>query len=387
VTEFGRCEAHSEAKACVECPGCSAALCSQCLQKSVFCGSCRKEKFHHQLFWALGLMIGITLVTSVGYSLSSRGLRQSKIYQVTQQSREALEKTPCDRAAGVELTRSLYLSGSYADAIRESDSFLQRCGHMDTIRQIKHQSHEAISQWTQAIEEMDKLIEQSPEDASYWGWRGMDYESLGQWEKAIENYEKALALQPNLGDVPMNLASAYEKVQKHCRAAEVLQALVARYPEVSNAEDIFSRVKLLSDQGSCPGGRSKTSDNKTVVLFRPGSKSISLTAKFNGKKTGEVLLDTGASYVSISAKTAAKLGIAWKRLQVVNLQTASGKTQGWMTTAPSIEVNGLKADNVPVVVLDDGMDSPSLLGLSFLSRFHYEINHKKGQLIIHSQAY
>ena len=90
--------------------------------------------------------------------------------------------------------------------------------------------------------------------------------------------------------------------------------------------------------------------------------------------TGLFILDTGASFVSVTKSFANRARLSTDREDVVTLQTANGLTEGVLASASSIQVGNAYSTFVPVVVVDDAKlgteDGVSgLLGMSFLSRF------------------
>lgn len=93
-------------------------------------------------------------------------------------------------------------------------------------------------------------------------------------------------------------------------------------------------------------------------------------AEINGI-AGSFLIDTGASFVTLSPSFAAKAKPTYIKAGPVELQTANGNANGTLATVDLITLSGLSAAGVPTVVaskqLGDGIDG--LLGMSFLSRF------------------
>ena len=90
--------------------------------------------------------------------------------------------------------------------------------------------------------------------------------------------------------------------------------------------------------------------------------------------TGLFVLDTGASFVSVTKSFANKAKLSADIKDEVTLQTANGLADGLLATANSIQVGNAYSTFVPVVVVDDAKlgseDGVSgLLGMSFLSRF------------------
>ncbi|MBU1425383.1 MAG: retroviral-like aspartic protease family protein [Gammaproteobacteria bacterium] len=117
-----------------------------------------------------------------------------------------------------------------------------------------------------------------------------------------------------------------------------------------------------------------------VRLERDLSGHYRAEAYINGVKT-TVLVDTGATDVSISRQFADKLGI--QSIAAIRTQTANGATVGYMTRLNSVKLGGIEANDVAATIVDDpGEDM--LLGMSFLNRMDVRLN--KGIMTIRSSA-
>jgi aspartyl protease family protein len=94
-----------------------------------------------------------------------------------------------------------------------------------------------------------------------------------------------------------------------------------------------------------------------------------------------LVVDTGASVVVLSAGDAARLGIAWRDAPRANMQTANGRNIGYHVKIASIRVGGIELRNVDGVVLEQGLGSYGLLGMSFLNRLEMRREGEKMELI------
>lgn len=85
------------------------------------------------------------------------------------------------------------------------------------------------------------------------------------------------------------------------------------------------------------------------------------------------LVDTGATSVVLTASDARMIGIDPRDLpRRASVMTAAGKVDAGVVTLGRIEIEGLRADDVDAVVMDDSLQH-SLLGMSFLNEFsHWE---------------
>jgi aspartyl protease family protein len=103
------------------------------------------------------------------------------------------------------------------------------------------------------------------------------------------------------------------------------------------------------------------------------------------KETAAFVVDTGATYVTLSRKLADRLHLDLGNCPKRELQTANGKREGLFVILPSIAVEGLSTRRVPAVVIDDlGPGVDGLLGQSFLSRF--EMKQARGVMELSPRA-
>ena len=92
------------------------------------------------------------------------------------------------------------------------------------------------------------------------------------------------------------------------------------------------------------------------------------TAYVNGQPL-PVLVDTGASYVSMSSEYARRIGVDLRGGQRVALQTANGRIEAWRVNLASVRVGDITLYNVDGIVADAGSDVTGMpvLGMSFLN--------------------
>ena len=93
------------------------------------------------------------------------------------------------------------------------------------------------------------------------------------------------------------------------------------------------------------------------------------------------VVDTGASVVVLSGADAARLGLDWRKGPRGNMQTANGPTTGYFVKIDRIRVGGIELRNVDGVVVEQGLGSFGLLGMSFLNRVEMRRDGEKMELI------
>ncbi len=120
----------------------------------------------------------------------------------------------------------------------------------------------------------------------------------------------------------------------------------------------------------------------SVPLIRAGSAFL-VRAMVNGRREALFYVDTGASVTTISTGLARDLGISpGAGAPTMTLVTASGTIQVPVASVESIQVGGIDARDVQVAVFDlpGSSQVAGLLGNSFLSRFHMQLDPVQGVL-------
>jgi aspartyl protease family protein len=93
------------------------------------------------------------------------------------------------------------------------------------------------------------------------------------------------------------------------------------------------------------------------------------------------MIDTGASVIALRAQDAARLGIRpAARDFTARVSTANGVVYAAPTELASVELGGILVHNVAAIVLPDEALAQNLLGMSFLSRIHWQ--YQGGRLIL-----
>ncbi len=101
-----------------------------------------------------------------------------------------------------------------------------------------------------------------------------------------------------------------------------------------------------------------------------------------GKKATRMVVDSGASMITMPAKTATELGIDVPLdASPMKLVLADGSSiDGRHVVLPRVRIGEFEAENVAAAVLDAGNKAEPLLGMSFLGNFKFEIDKAKRSL-------
>lgn len=118
-------------------------------------------------------------------------------------------------------------------------------------------------------------------------------------------------------------------------------------------------------------------DQTPVTLERNAQGHFVAPGEVDGKAV-TFLIDTGATYVSLSRTLARTLQI--EPGPEVMFTTANGRVSGNLTTLESVRLGGLTARQVPGSIHAGIGDDVVLLGMSFLGRFDIQI--RGSQMIV-----
>ena len=193
-----------------------------------------------------------------------------------------------------------------------------------------------------ALEKFIEAVDRAPRDPQRWWYVAESYRLLGDPSAAAHAYRQILQLAPQ-----SPLATA---------ARQALEAL---------GEPALATVQ---------------------VPFQKRGTSVLLPGKVNGQPVGYFILDTGATFTSLSGLVANRLGISTSGSSV-RLATASGVIQAPLAVLDELDIGGAVARHVPAVIHDLPNMPPSvagLLGLSFLERFRVNLDLNSGVLLFQS---
>ena len=123
--------------------------------------------------------------------------------------------------------------------------------------------------------------------------------------------------------------------------------------------------------------------DKASIQFQRRGDLMVVKATLNGKFPVSFVVDTGASYTTISQAAAQAAGIQLpENPTVLSFHTANGVIQAPLGTLRSMEIGGLELKDVTVAIHDIFPDAAisGLLGQNFLSQFRLEIDGRSGLL-------
>jgi aspartyl protease family protein len=116
------------------------------------------------------------------------------------------------------------------------------------------------------------------------------------------------------------------------------------------------------------GGSAGGEAGGTRVVLSAGSGGHFITqGQINGRAV-QLVVDTGATMVSLSVADAERVGLNYKTGQAVQMSTANGVVPGWRLKLASVRIGDVVVYDVDAIVSSGAMPYV-LLGNSFLARF------------------
>jgi len=143
--------------------------------------------------------------------------------------------------------------------------------------------------------------------------------------------------------------------------------------------EIGGRRETLTIGQSIAGQRS-TAGRQQAVLTSDGRGHFWANAEINGS-SAKVLVDTGATFVSMSNATARRLGINFLQGQRGLTSTANGMVPVYRVTLASMRIGDIQLSNVDASVHEGDSLPVILLGMSFLNRVEMQRDGERMTLI------
>ena len=117
--------------------------------------------------------------------------------------------------------------------------------------------------------------------------------------------------------------------------------------------------------------------NRIVLTAGNGGHFFTL-GQINGK-SAQMVVDTGATAVSMGVSDAQRMGVDYKSGRMVQMSTANGVIPGWVIKLSSVRVGDVSVHGVDAVVSAGSMPYV-LLGNSFLT--HFQMTRTNDQMVL-----
>ena len=296
------------------------------------------------------------------------------------QSRLAqLRREACYTDAIVGFGQALLDAGYPREAANSLRTFVKRCGSASEVLPHAYYGLERINDFSAALEVANELVEAVPASGTARYWRAIAYDRTGQFSLAIVDYMNTVQLigdpKTIFGEVFYKWSRTYAALGRYCDAISPIEMYVSLDPADRRTPQITKIISDYAEQGSCD---KRYATGTTRVPFVGGSAVRTLTVVVNGV-AGNLILDTGATFVSITSQFAFKAKVATESGNQVIMKTVGGKALAEIGYANSVSVGKAEAKGVVIAVHRDdsnpfGNRIDGLLGMSFLSRFNIKLS-------------
>lgn len=225
---------------------------------------------------------------------------------------------------------------------------------------------------------LNQILSREPNHVNAHYYRALVLDNLGRRSAALQEYRYVI----EYGREPSIVAYARERAS----IATVETPPSPRVTRTSSSSIHSSNVVMMASGGANAIVADKVASYPMAVPLKSSRTALILdTVLHNGsrKAQGDFIVDTGATYTSISQELATQLGLDLQQCERVRITTANGRIEVPKVIIASLNVNGLEARNVEATVIPvrPGSSFSGLLGLSFLRQFVVTIDPQAGQLI------
>jgi aspartyl protease family protein len=147
----------------------------------------------------------------------------------------------------------------------------------------------------------------------------------------------------------------------------ILLLLVAGYAYRTELAGVGGRLLGVLAPGVPISGRLAGEADAAVVIVRSMDGHFAVQARADSIPM-TMMVDTGASFVTLTTEDAARIGVDTKALRfTMPIRTANGMIQAAPIVVDKLSVGSIERHNVPALVAPSESLDTSLLGMSFLN--------------------
>jgi aspartyl protease family protein len=300
-------------------------------------------------------------------------------HQQIQSRLEQLSREACYTDAIVGLGRALLDAGYPREAAISSRNFVKRCGNASKVLPLAYTALQKINDYSGALEVANELVEALPANGTFRYWRALAYDRTGMFSLAIVDYMNTVQLfgdqKSIFGDVFYKWAQSYAALGRYCDAISPIEMYISLDPVNRRTPQTTKIISDYAEKGNCDK-RHATGTARVPFTVKSGVRTLSVVVN---NVAGTMILDTGATFVSITPRFADKARVRTESGNQVIMQTVGGKTLADIGYAKSISAGKAVAFGVTTAIIQDdgdpfGKGVDGLLGMSFLSRFNVRLS-------------
>lgn len=289
---------------------------------------------------------------------------------------DQLHREPCDREAIIPLAKLMVDEGYPREGAKSSMKFGERCGYDGNLLEGAYAALTRVGDLTGAVAAANEMVKLDQARGRYRFLRGTAYEGLKNYKAALIDYISTLQLFTDLSNVAPSefyrISRMYDAVGRPCEAITPLEMYLSYNVAQRQTAQLSQMVTEYANRGNCRATHATGSDR--IVVSPPNVVEVVI----NGAR-GRMVVDTGASMVSLTPGFAARARIFPDDSNLMTFQVVGGTVQFAPGYAQLIEIGKARAANVPVAVSvgNDaafGRQIDGLLGMTFLARFNVTLS-------------
>jgi aspartyl protease family protein len=177
-----------------------------------------------------------------------------------------------------------------------------------------------------------------------------------------------LASDPSVKVIALFLDKALLQVgdeQKIVRKGETFAGVMLKSSSGRGAIVIIDGKEVKLGLNQSIAGNFKKPDRSKLKIYPDSSGMYYVKGRINGQST-RFLVDTGATFVTMSGNKARSLKIDFRKGTPSTAQTASAIVPVWQIRLDSVTIGGIKLTNIDATVIAGSRPVEVLLGNSFL---------------------
>ena len=153
---------------------------------------------------------------------------------------------------------------------------------------------------------------------------------------------------------------------KTVRVGQTWQGVTVVAVEKTRATVEIDGKRRVLLQGQSYRSAAATDDRQSATLAADDRGHFMADGLVNGGSV-RFMVDTGATTVALPAGDAQRLGINYRRGEMIATQTANGAASAWRVKLTTVRIGDIEMSNVDCIVIEGGLQI-ALLGMSFLNR-------------------
>lgn len=295
----------------------------------------------------------------------------------------ALLREPCDWNTTNDFAAELQQAGYRREAAKIFQTYSHKCRPSNVALYNAADALYGLADFDAALKVSDELLAMSPDLSQFYYLRAQILSDSKRYKEAIDAYDSTIGLTDDLsslnGEVFRQLSLSYAALGEYCEAMTPIQTWISIDPANNDTQRAKAMLKDYSIKGKCEQIYATGSDGFPTQ----GKNVITAKVSINGVP-GIFVVDTGASFVSLTKDFAQRAKLPLTKDYSVRMQTANGISFAQRSSASKVKIGRVEANDVATVVHADdkalGDDIDGLLGRSFLSRFDVTFGAKEWRI-------